>query len=127
MRITSKLVKGNRKYPENLKRKVAQDYLAGKFSYSVGAEIYGLPSKDVVKEFVKWYRKKGDMTILTPEPMDSKELQTVKTLQFRIATLEEKLSLSQLKIESLETMVDIAEKEYGVEIRKKSGTEQSVN
>ena len=57
MQIKSKLVKTYRKYPENLKRKVAQDYLTGKFSYSMGAEIYGLPNKDVVKEFVKWYRK----------------------------------------------------------------------
>lgn len=127
MQIKSKLVKTYRKYPENLKRKVAQDYLTGKFSYSMGAEIYGLPNKDVVKEFVKWYRKKGDMSILTPNPMNAKESQTVKTLQYRIAELEKRLSLSQLKIESLETMVDIADKEFGLEIRKKFGTEQSVN
>ncbi|MEZ4886158.1 MAG: transposase [Chitinophagales bacterium] len=121
------MVKNYRKYSENLKRKVAQDYLSGKFSYSMGAELYGLPNKDVVKEFVKWYRKKGDMSILTPKSMDIKESQTVKSLQSRIEELEKKLSLSQLKIESLETMVDIAEQEFGLEIKKKFETEQSVN
>jgi len=127
MQIKSKLVKEYRKYPENLKRKVAQDYLAGKFSYSVGAELYGLANKNVVREFVKWYRQKGDMSLITPPPMNVEESKSVNTLQNRLTELERKLSLSQLKIESLETMVDIAEKEYKIEIRKKCGTEQSVN
>ncbi len=72
MNRTSKLVKGNRKYPDNLKRKVAQEYLSSKFSYSIGAELYDLPNKGVVKEFVKWHRKKGDMSILTLNSMNSK-------------------------------------------------------
>ena len=44
-------------YPPALKREVPQRYLAGEFSYAIAAEEYGLASKEVAKEFVKWYSR----------------------------------------------------------------------
>lgn len=57
--LLTKRVKDHRKYPPSLKREVARRYLAGEFSYRVAAEEYGLDNKDVVKEFVRWYRKQA--------------------------------------------------------------------
>jgi len=39
--------------------------------------------------------------------------------------LQKQLSNSELKTEALETMIDIAEEELNISIRKKSGSKQS--
>lgn len=117
---------GNRRYSKTLKRKVAQDYLAGKFSYSVGAEVYGLRNGGVVKEFVKWYVKTEQS-----ERMASyieKELLSENSddgySQLDVKALEAELVAARLKIAGLKTLIEVAEKELEIDIRKKSGTKQ---
>lgn len=45
--------------------------------------------------------------------------------QEQLKQLKRQLELSQLKVEVLETMIDLAEKEFQIVIRKKSGAKQS--
>lgn len=52
-----KRVKNYNRYPNDLKRKLAKEYLAGEASYGILAEEHGLANKGVVKEFVKWYKR----------------------------------------------------------------------
>ena len=52
-----KRVKDQHRYPVDLKRKIAKSYLAGEGSYGILAEENGLKNGEVVREFVKWYRK----------------------------------------------------------------------
>ena len=47
------------------------------------------------------------------------------TLEEKIKQLEKQLALSNLKVEALEMLIDIAETELKIEIRKKPGTKQS--
>lgn len=123
-----KKTKTNSQYPKSLKRKVAREYLEGKFSYSVAAEEYGLKNKDVVKEFVRWYKKS-----LYLESMESKGPNEESLTQGcsavspgqELGNLEQALAAAQLKIASLETLIDVAEQELSIDIRKKSGTKQS--
>lgn len=128
-----KRVKTYQKYPDSLKRKIAKSYLAGEASYAVLAEEHGLRNKEVVKEFVRWYRRK-----LAAEPnLESQQMEEQRAnldeplqqgeqeLQGRIKVLEQALRLSELKTELLETMIDEAEELFNLEIRKKSGTDQS--
>ncbi|MEM8528367.1 MAG: hypothetical protein AAGG68_27240 [Bacteroidota bacterium] len=133
MRGQKKRVKSRNRYSNSLKRKIAKSYLSGEASYGVLAEEHGLRDKSVVKEFVKWYRRK-----LSEEPnfedqqqesvlmKESKEENlSASDLQARVNELEQQLKRSELKTELLETMIDIAEAQFNVEIRKKSGTNQS--
>lgn len=120
-----KIKSGNRRYSKTLKRKVAQDYLSGKFSYAVAAEEYGLKGKDVVKEFVKWYRKNGYLEIMEDEQIiDDKSAVSKSDLAKELALLQSKLLATELKVSGLETMIDVAEKALNIDIRKKSGTKQ---
>lgn len=122
-----KRVKGGNRYPDEFKRKLAQEYLSGRFSYAVAAEEYGLKDKSVVREFVKWYRKKFELSPIN----DSVPMKKVKPspqdlhLEERIKQLEADLRMSKLKVEALETMIDIAEDQLKIDIRKKSGTQRS--
>ena len=123
-----KRTKTRGRYPVSLKRKIAKSYLAGEASYGVLAEEHGLRDKGVVKEFVKWYRK-----ILSDEPSFKMEKGPQKETtgesssadQARIKELEAQLKQAELKAELLETMIDIAEATFHLDIRKKSGTNQS--
>ena len=122
-----KQVKRGNRYADDFKRKLAQEYLSGRFSYAVAAEEYGLKDKSVVREFVKWYRKKSELSLIN----DTMPMKKVKAssedlnLEERIKQLEADLRMSKLKVEALETMIDIAEDQLKIDIRKKSGTQRS--
>jgi transposase len=125
-----KKVKSQNRYPNELKRKIAQEYLSGRFSYAVAAEEYGLKDKSVVKEFVKWFRRNADLesaklTIPMSKKSTPSTVSSNEALEKRIKELEEKLQMSVLKVELLETMIDIAEDQLKIDIRKKSGSQQS--
>lgn len=126
--LSKKRVKSQKRYPTDLKRKIAKEYLSGAASYAVLADENGLRDKDVVKEFVKWYRRK-----LAVEPSFEFNMSKVKKdnsnpptddRDLEIAKLKEQLRLAELKTEMLETIIDVAEKELEIDIRKKSGTNQ---
>lgn len=124
-----KKVKPRGRYPEELKRKIAKEYLAGKASAGYLAEEHGLKNKGVVKEFVKWYRRKDELYVQNQDTMPDKKASTdvssEPSAQEQLKQLKRQLELSQLKVEALETMIDLAEKEFQIEIRKKSGAKQS--
>ena len=123
-----KKVKRQNRYPNELKRKVAQEYLSGRFSYAVAAEEYGLANRSVVREFVKWYRRTTELsrTIEVETMAKSKSTNPAEVdLQKRIKELEAQLRMTNLKVEALETMIDIAEEQLHIDIRKKSGSQRS--
>ncbi len=116
-----KRTKSYSRYPADLKRKIAKSYLAGEASYRILAEENGLRNRDVVKEFVRWYLRSQEKESTEMEnPKDSSKQSTDREKE-----LEEELRLAKLKIEMLETMFDVAEEELNIQIRKKSGSNQS--
>ncbi|MCB0520260.1 MAG: hypothetical protein H6577_28260 [Lewinellaceae bacterium] len=124
-----KKVKPRGRYPEELKRKIAKEYLAGRASVGYLGEEHGLKNKGVVKEFVKWYRRKDELCVQNQDTMSDKKASAGAapelSAQEQLKQLKRQLELSQLKVEALETMIDLAEKEFQIEIRKKSGAKQS--
>jgi biotin operon repressor len=50
--------------------------------------------------------------------------QQIEQLKGQINQLEKQLELAQMRLTAVNTMIDIAEKEYKLEIRKKSGPKQ---
>ena len=51
--------------------------------------------------------------------------ESTKQLQQKIALLEKQLQFEKLRADALDTMINIAEKQLNVPIRKKPGTQQS--
>ncbi|MFK7935810.1 MAG: hypothetical protein AB8G22_20015 [Saprospiraceae bacterium] len=123
-----KKVKRSNRYPEGLKRKLAKLYLSSYGSYAIIAEEYGLANKGVVKEFVKWYRRQPALiepVAVMPNQHSSKESVDVAALLAENARLKAALATEQLHVEALETMIDIAEDQLQIPIRKKSGAKPS--
>ena len=109
------------RYPNQLKRKIAKEYLSGSASYGILAEEHGLKNKDVVKEFVKWYKRQNPEV----EKMELENKEEPSSKEEEIKKLREALRLSELKVEMLETMIDQAEQILSIDIKKKSGTNRS--
>lgn len=128
-----KKTKSSQKYPNALKRKIAQEYLSGKFSYAVAAEEYGLANRGVVKEFVKWYKKKEYLSSMSVDKGSKNQLpesaaslpDNLQDATRRIQELEKQIALAKLQVNSLEALIDLAEQELSIDIRKKSGTKLS--
>lgn len=72
----------------------------------------------------RWQERYSDELHLSLSLMTSKERADNKELEKRIAELEKKLELAKMKNVALNTMIDIAEQDYKLEIRKKSGPKQ---
>lgn len=82
----------------------------------------------------KWINKYGDsilgeqlgvvMSKKTPTPTEKPSSNTASAMEKRIAELEKALFVAELKAELFETMVDIAETELKIPIRKKYGPQQ---
>ena len=110
-------------YEESLKIAVARDYLTGNLSFTQVAEKYNLPNKDVVRYFVRWYKENHQLQLslganIAQAGSDQRSDNQKQT------DSDKELSDARLKIAALEIMIQIAEQELGIDIRKKSGTKQ---
>jgi transposase-like protein len=98
-------------YEDSFKIAVAKEYLEGRLSQSQLGRKHGLASGEVVRYFVNWYKKNIDGR----QP-------AVQSCTGTDQALLEELGLARLKITALEMMINIAEQELDIDIRKKSGT-----
>jgi transposase-like protein len=60
-----------------------------------------------------------------PEQQSTDEFKELQALQQKIALLEKQLAWEKLRADALDTMINIAEKQLDISIRKKSGNQQS--
>ena len=94
---------------------------------------YGIQGDATIR---RWIEKYGnfDITNKSAKPMEKskdQELlelrQKVRLLERKNARLEKELEQKDMKAEFFDMMIDIAEKEYHIDIRKNSFPEQSSN
>jgi transposase-like protein len=116
---------GRSLYDEKLKIAVARDYITGNLSHQQVAKKHNITGGgQTVRGFVRWYQKHFHLQLSAnnspPTEAVSNHQEQVKTVR----ELEKQLSDANLKIAALEIMIEIAEKDLGIEIRKKPGTKQ---
>jgi translation initiation factor 2B subunit (eIF-2B alpha/beta/delta family) len=71
-----------------------------------------------------WQKKYASDIALTLPIMTEKEKQKVEALRLQLKAAEKQLEDAQMKNIALETMIDIAEEQLKISIRKKSGPKQ---
>jgi transposase-like protein len=125
------MVKRERKfYSEEFKEGVLAAYYNSNESVSSIALRFDV-SRDTVSSWV--YRKRTaikskkrvKLVPLKSTVMNGKELSSEEK-DLHIRELERLLSIEKMRSESLEKMVEIAERELKIDIRKKSGAKQSM-
>lgn len=71
-----------------------------------------------------WRKKYASDLALTLPVMTEKERQKLESLQKQLKQMEKQLEEAQMKNTALETMIDVAEEQLKISIRKKSGPKQ---
>lgn len=115
-------------YSEGFKLKVVEEVLQGRFTKEEARREYGIRSKSGILEWTRQYSgaqgyDKSGKVLNTRKTKPSQDKIIEQSL--KIKELEEALRLEKLKILLSNKMIDIAEEEYGIAIRKKSGAKQS--
>lgn len=105
-------------YDSSLKITVAREYLTGNLGYGKLAAKYGLKNAAIVRYFVRWYKAHYPTPSVSPTVPESSDTEDV-------ALLRKQLQEANLKVAGFEIMLEIAQKELGVDIAKKYGTKQS--
>ena len=72
----------------------------------------------------KWQERYSDELHVSLSFMSSKEKADNKALEKRIKELEKQLEHAQMKNIALNTLIDVAETEFKIPIRKKPGSKQ---
>ena len=120
-------------YTMSFKLQIVQDIEQGKMSISQVKKVYGIQSRSTI---VQWLRKFGnfDWDNQTPSNMPKSPEQKIMKLEAQVMLLEKQKALlereayvSDKKAIIFDMMIDIAEKEYQIDIRKNSSPEQSTN
>ena len=116
------------KYEFSFKRKICKELLEGQFSFSELCKKYNIGAPGTIMKWLTWYQnEEKELVNLQPMEINSSKSDSAepapddKTLK----ELQAGLRLAQLKVVGLETMIDIAEKQFNIDIRKKSGTKPS--
>jgi transposase-like protein len=113
-------------YSDEFKKQVVEAYLEGEDDQRLVASRFGVSQTSVnlwLKKYLSNQQAKDEdkLTLV----MKKKAEKGNKELEQRVKELEKALEEERLKRIGYQTMIDIAEKELKIDIRKKSDTKQS--
>lgn len=111
-------------YEVSFRRWLVSQIDAENMSIQDARDRFHLSPGDYKRIIKRWQGRYSDAIHLSLQAMSGKERTDVKALEKRIKELEKQLELAKMKNVGLNTMIDIAEQDYKLEIRKKSGPKQ---
>ena len=125
MKANVRKIRKNRSYSEEFKRELVNTFESGKLSVYQLEKMYGVSNVSIYKWIYKFsiFSEKG-FRIVEMKTSVSKKL---KELEEKNKELERIIGKKQIKIDYLETMIDVAKEEFDVDIKKNFITKQSVN
>ena len=120
-------------YSDDMKRMIVSQVLSGELSMAGASRRYKIGGKMTVSRWISKFISSNPLRVMEI-PQDTEGLANMESANHEISRLKEEikrlqdqLELEKLRVEAYETMIQIAEKEYHLPIRKKSGTKQSRN
>ena len=115
-------------YSDDMKLKVVQEYYSTSQSQKDLMLKYGILGPNTI---TNWIRKFGiksptqnELKLQKEMTKSTKETKLELELKSKILRLEKELSFEKLKSEAYNTLIDVAEEELKIDIRKKSGSKQ---
>jgi transposase-like protein len=127
------LKRSQRDYSMSFKLEVVTEIESGVLSTTGAQRKYGIQARSTV---VSWLRKYGkfDWDNQTPSTMPKSQEQLLMELEAKVKLLEKQKALLEHRVERadkkaiiFDMMIDLAEKEYNISIRKNSSPEQSTS
>ena len=109
-----------RKFTTTFKQHIVSEFESGQFSISELSKLHGIASKLIYDWIYKFSttQTRGYRIV----EMSESSTEKLKQLELKVKELEAMVGRKQIQVEFLEKMIDLAEQEYGVDIKKKCST-----
>ena len=123
MKANLKLIKKRRAYSEEFKKLIVKEFESGKFSVLELGRLHQIRVNVIYRWIYKYspLNNQGQRIV----EMTKSSTQKLKELEKKIKDLEQIVGQKQIKIDYLEKMIDIANDELDIDIKKNSDTPQS--
>lgn len=115
-------------YADEFKYQVIQEYLNSNISQSELMEKYGIRGNSCLSN---WMRKFGlnevsdeQISIQRAMSKETEKSPRERSLEAKVKELEKSLEYERLRTLALNTMIDIAERDLKISVRKKSGAKR---
>lgn len=122
MKASIKMIRKRRKYTEDFKKKIVEDFEKGQFSVLQLGKEYDISFQLIYKWIYKYskYNEKGCRVVEKKDSLSEK----LKQAEKQIKELQSVVGKKQIRIEYLERMILIAEKELKIDFEKNLDTPQ---
>src|SRR5438309_1238589 len=116
------------KFSEDFKRKVAMEVLQGKWrTMSTAQKVYNIQGNAMIAKWIKYYTLVEDTTKTREvflQAMTKQEREEFEILKRKITELEKQLTNETHRAGLYKTMIEIAEEQLNIPIKKKYGARQ---
>ena len=115
-----------KRFDDTLRMQIIEEHLQGSSKYSLVKKykLYGSQQISVWMRIFGIENKKGEVMSYPHKEFQS-EVESIKALQLELKLTKKALAEEKLRALAFDTMIDIAEKQFNIAIRKKAGTRQS--
>lgn len=113
----------HRQFSEQIRRKAVDEFRSGKHTVKQLADLYHCSSQTIYRWIYKY--SPGDSPQVNVVEMSESSDQKVTDLQAKIAELERMVGQKQIKVDFLEKMIELAEEEYDLDVKKSSSSKRS--
>jgi transposase-like protein len=112
-----------RQFSEQIRRKAVTEFRSGNYTVKELADLYHC-SLTAIYKWIHKYSPADSPRIRVVEMSESTD-KKVKDLKAKIADLERMVGQKQIKVDFLEKMIELAESEYDLDLKKNSSSKRS--
>jgi transposase len=125
MQANVRMLRKRRHFSEDFRKRIVGLFESGRYNVAQISSLYGICLSLIYRWIYHYsqFNKEGCRIIEMKQSATNK----VKELEQRIKELERMVGQKQIKIDFLETMIDVAEEELKIDIKKKPSTSQSTS
>jgi transposase-like protein len=113
-------------YNESFKMTVVGEVISGQISQNAAQKKYGIGGHCTITKWIKKYGTNKEIKKIIKVRMPHDKLK-IKELKTRVHQLEHLVSDLQLEKKALDKLIELAEREYKISIKKNSGLQQLTN
>lgn len=123
------MVRKVNQYTEEFKLKVVKEYIESDLSQTYLMEKYGIRGNSCITNWIrKFGLSKSDNDLRSPiekrTKIMSEKSKLEKELELKIKQLEKEIEYEKLRSHALDTLINVAERDLNIPIRKKPGAKQ---
>ena len=120
MKANLRKIRKKRVYAEDFKKEIVSIFESGKLSVLQLEKLYNV-NNTLIYRWIYKYSKFNEIGSRVVE-MKTSSINKLKELETRLKELERIVGQKQIKIDYLEKLIEIADKELGTDIKKNSNT-----